>query len=228
MTPSRCDDAQAIAREALCAGYLLDPYAAGPLKGRGRWSFGVVHARRAADPARGERWSSRVQCLARAPGEARLAVRARFLQLASALVSVDGESAARASDRQVDSEPATLWNLSERASVRAIDFPGLAGELSVGVDAAPGGFFRVTAELRNLSDPAAEPLASAFLSAHLLLGLERGAFVSPADPSPDAREAAGACRSDGLRVSLVGTERESPLVLASPVIVLDASSGRHK
>jgi hypothetical protein len=217
--PSRCDDARAIARDALCEGYLLDPYAAGPISGRGRWSFGVLHARDGADAARGERWSARVQCLARAPGTALVAVRARFLQLAKR-----GADGAAARDRQVDSEPASLWALSERTAIRGIVFPGVGGELSVGVDAAPGGFFRVTAELRNFSAPAPEPLASAFLSPHLLLGLGSGTFVSLENPASAVRSAASSCSSDGLRAALVGDERESPLVLASPVIVFDGPS----
>lgn len=199
------DDVRAIARAVNC----------------GRWSTGVLRARGGAAAASGERWSARVQCLARAPGDARLAVRARFLQLESACSSDGLESRALAHDRQVDTEPASVSALAERPAVRAISFPGLAGELSVRVEAAPGGYLRVTAELTNLSAPAAEPLASAFLSAHLLLGLERGTFVSLDDPAPEAREAAASCRSDGLRAALVGAERESAFALASPAILSD-------
>ncbi|HXT00838.1 MAG TPA: hypothetical protein VN915_09210 [Elusimicrobiota bacterium] len=220
MTPSRCDDAEALARGVLHEGYLLDPYTSVPVKDRSRWSFGVLHARGGAGAERGERWSARVQCLASAPRGARLAVRARFLQLESARAA-DGPGAARARDRQVDSEPSSLAVLIECPSLRAVSFPGLCGELIVRVEPAPGGFLRVTAELSNLSSPSAEPLASAFLSPHLLLGLDRGTFVPLSDPPPEARDAAASCRSDGLRASLVGGGRESSLALASPVFAND-------
>src|SRR6185312_2928299 len=214
MTPSRFDDAEAIARDVLHEGYLLDPYTAAPVKNRSRWSFGVLHARGAEGAERGERWSARVQCLASAPRDARLAVRARFLQLESAGAA---DAPARALDRQADSEPATIAALLESPSVRSVSFPGLSGELKVGVELAPGGFLRVTAELSNLSSPSVEPLACAFLSPHLLLGLERGSFLSLEDHPAEARAAAAACRSEGLRAALVGGGRESSLALASPV-----------
>ena len=221
MTPSRLDDAEAIARGVLHEGYLLDPYSSAPVESPSRWSLGVLHARGAAGEERGERWSARVQCLAAAPRSARLAVRARFLQLESSPVKDGPGSAARARDRQVDSEPSSVAVLIECPSLRSIAFPGLAGELIVRVEPAPGGFLRVTAELSNLSSRSVEPLASAFLSPHLLLGLETGAFVSLTDHPAEAREAAASCRSDGLRVSLVGGGPASSLALASPVLTND-------
>jgi hypothetical protein len=64
-------------------------------------------------------------------------------------------------------------------------------------------------------------LHSSLVSTHAILAAEQGAWLSLADPPPDAVEAAAACRNVGLWPVLVGDEGASDSVLASPIILED-------
>jgi hypothetical protein len=88
--------------------------------------------------------------------------------------------------------------------------------------------FRVTLRIANrtlLEEAEAksrdEALLSSFVSAHAVLGVESGEFVSLLEPPDCWREAAAACRNVGCWPVLVGAEGEKDTMLASPIILYD-------
>ena len=64
-------------------------------------------------------------------------------------------------------------------------------------------------------------LADALVSAHLVLGLTAGSFLSPTDPPEWARQAAAQCRNEGVWPVLAGVGTGADVVLASPIILED-------
>ena len=66
-----------------------------------------------------------------------------------------------------------------------------------------------------------DALLRSLVSTHAILGVERGAFVSLADPPESCREAAAVCRNVGAWPVLVGEEGRSDMMLSSPIILYD-------
>ncbi|MFF8774123.1 hypothetical protein [Kitasatospora sp. NPDC015120] len=86
----------------------------------------------------------------------------------------------------------------------------------------------LTAVVENTTDWAPRPedgrdtaLARSLVSAHLLLGLDHGAFLSPADPPEWARAAAAQCRNEHTWPVLAGPPGRDRVVLSSPIILED-------
>ena len=64
-------------------------------------------------------------------------------------------------------------------------------------------------------------LADSLVSAHLVLGLTAGSFLSPTDPPEWAKPAVAQCRNDGVWPVLAGVDGRADVVLASPIILED-------
>jgi hypothetical protein len=107
----------------------------------------------------------------------------------------------------------------------------LHGVLSVDVEPVAG-----SAELRKLrvrvenlsavvAGERAGALRTSFVSAHVLLAVEGGAFVSVLDPTPAAAAATGTLNNRHVFPVLVGDaaagEQRAPLVLSSPIVLYD-------
>ncbi|MFF2044365.1 hypothetical protein ACFVVX_28490 [Kitasatospora sp. NPDC058170] len=104
------------------------------------------------------------------------------------------------------------------------------GVLRLSVQEVPGpyGTLRLTAVVENTSDwrpPAGAgreaALARSLVSAHLLLGLERGRFLSATDPPEWARAAAAECRNEHTWPVLAGSDGRADVLLSSPIILED-------
>ena len=59
------------------------------------------------------------------------------------------------------------------------------------------------------------------MSAHVVLGIEGGAFVSLLDPPESLQAAVAGCHNQGTFPVLVGEEGQRDTVLASPIILYD-------
>jgi hypothetical protein len=59
------------------------------------------------------------------------------------------------------------------------------------------------------------------ISARLILGANRGDFVSLLDPPAELRESAALCRNVGVFPVLIGEEGQRDTMLASPIILYD-------
>ncbi|MCD0485026.1 hypothetical protein LO771_22235 [Streptacidiphilus sp. ASG 303] len=75
---------------------------------------------------------------------------------------------------------------------------------------------------RNTADGGREEaLTRSLVSAHLVLGLTAGSFVSPTDPPEWARAAVAECRNEHAWPVLAGTGGTADVVLASPIVLED-------
>ncbi len=105
---------------------------------------------------------------------------------------------------------------------------GLQGSVSISAERLRDGVFKLRLRVANESDCAVceatacdDVLPNSLLSAHLVLGIEKGAFVSLLDPPPDLQTFASACHSSGLWPVLVGESGTSDTLLCSPIILYD-------
>jgi hydrogenase maturation protease len=108
-------------------------------------------------------------------------------------------------------------------------------ELSISAEMLQEGVFKMRLELQNTSPlPSGaeakrdEALPLSFVSAHLLLGISGGEFVSLLDPAPAYREAVATCCNTGVFPVLVGEEPDRPvpacrgsMMFCSPIILYD-------
>jgi hypothetical protein len=86
--------------------------------------------------------------------------------------------------------------------------------------------FRLTAEVVNATFYAkgsdrTPALLSCFVSAHTILSVSDGEFISLLDPPQHLHEAAAACKNIGLYPVLVGEPGEHDVTLSSPIILYD-------
>lgn len=210
-----------IVAATLYEGYLLYPYRASSIKNRHRWTFGGLVPETWADA--NERAEIRVECLIAADA-ATIEVQARFLeQIKRPGFSTRPEVVERA----IHAGPVALDELLDPSGVRS---PGgkLSGIVEVAAQVVAPGIFRVTARLRNTT-PVEGPAPTArddlmryaLQSAHLVLDVDGGRFVSPLDPPEELRDLAATCRNEGVWPVLVGDPSEARTLLASPIILYD-------
>ncbi|MEV8328585.1 hypothetical protein [Kitasatospora sp. NPDC056731] len=104
------------------------------------------------------------------------------------------------------------------------------GRLRITTQDVPGPYRaqRLTVLVENTSDWDPTPgtrretaLAHALVSAHLLLGLDRGSFLSATDPPEWAGEAVRACRNEHTWPVLAGPPGSGKVLLSSPIILED-------
>jgi hypothetical protein len=102
-----------------------------------------------------------------------------------------------------------------------------AGAIEVGVNRLSEDCYRLTARVRNnltLEQVSASrdlALKQAFLSAHFILSVEHGQFLSLIDPPSGYSDAAGECRNTSLWPVLIGDAGECDALLAAPIILYD-------
>ncbi|MGI8772888.1 MAG: hypothetical protein ACR2JE_15810 [Acidobacteriaceae bacterium] len=105
---------------------------------------------------------------------------------------------------------------------------GLQAMLTVGGEMLPDGAYKLRLEFENTSalpsGAAAkrdEALPQSFVSAHVLLGITNGEFVSLLDPGELYRASAAACSNVGVFPVLAGEEPDRGMMLCSPIILYD-------
>ena len=218
-----------IAAAILYEGYILYPYRPTAIKNRQRWNFGTLYPRVYAQAQRPEEpYRLVAECLVEPEPAATLDVRLRFLQLLRR-----PNAPALAWDEAVErtSEHTNLLLSNLIASPLSMTLPidaDLQIDLSIGVQMLENGAARLRLEVQNASllprGAAAtreEALPLSFVSAHLLLGLAHGQFVSLLDPGEAYRESAAACSNQGVFPVLAGDESERSIMLCSPIILYD-------
>ena len=234
-----------IAAAVLYEGYVLWPYRRSTRKNQQRWTFGGVYPRGFVErAASGDAWRVQAQCLV-VGADPRVRLELRFLQVVSRRVArvsaagelefVDeltaGDQRILAWDEAVERRFAFPCQVSVAAGQEREPVEGgvivrewrrLDGQLDLSIESLRDGVRRVTAALTNLSDWSGAERDSAqrhgFMSAHLVLRVEGGAFVSMTDPPPELRAEAEACHQQGLWPVLVEDEHT---LLASPIILYD-------
>jgi hypothetical protein len=218
-----------IAAAILYEGYILYPYRPTAIKNRQRWNFGTLYPRVYAQAQRPEEpYRLVAECLVAADAEASLDVRLRFLQLVR-----QPNAPALAWDEAVErtSEHTNLLLTALIASPLSLTVQmdgDLQIDLSITVQMLENGAARLRLEVQNATHlpngtgaTRDEALPLSFVSAHLLLGVAHGQFVSLLDPGETYRESAAACANQGVFPVLAGDEPERSIMLCSPIILYD-------
>jgi hypothetical protein len=122
---------------------------------------------------------------------------------------------------QMERTPASDSSNGEQAT-------DLKATLTIAAALLPEGAYKLHFELQNTSPllhgttaRRDEALPRSFVSAHLLLGITGGEFVSLLDPGEIHRESAAACHNVGVFPVLLGDESERSMMLCSPIILYD-------
>jgi hypothetical protein len=229
-----------IAAAILYEGYILYPYRPTAVKNRQRWNFGTLYPQFYAEAQRPvEPFRFVAEGLALTHAETTFDVKIRALQLTRAV------PATSTTDGLVD--PSLAWDEAvERTWVRSGlrwkdllarpfvlelmsedgEAEGLRGVLRVAVEPLEDGVCRLRVEVANTSaiiDGAErrDALLRSFVSAHVLLGIHGGEFVSLLEPEKRFGELAAGCRNVGVFPVLVGAEPERSMMLCSPIILYD-------
>ncbi len=209
-----------IASAVLYEGYLLYPYRASALKNQQRWNFGVLYPRSYAEQQSGaDAWGSQTECLLRGHADAKLSVRARFLQL-----SAPGDSQA-AQERDIALFSLRLSDLASEPSRLAFSFSRVEALIDVEANLIDRGLYKIRVTISNTASFSGstrdEALMQSLISTHSIIGIEGGEFVSLLDPPDDLRDFAGACKNVGTWPVLVGEDGQRDAMLSSPIILYD-------
>jgi hypothetical protein len=227
---------ETIANAILYEGYILYPYRSSSTKNRQRWNFGTLYPQRYAEAQRPpEPYQMISECLIEAKAEAKIDIRIRFLQL------VQGDSYAdqewqQGVDRAQDFTGLALTDLLGKAKKltfevcsgdTAANARALKGELELSASLLSEGLFKLRVQLVNVTEAEDSlsnrnrALLQSFTSAHALLGIEGGEFVSLLDPPEKFRSAVSECKNVGVFPVLAGVEGQRTMILCSPIILYD-------
>lgn len=225
------DGVRQVADTVLHEGYLLYPYAESALKNQHRYPFGTLYPEAfcVAHDA-GDTSSAALECIANGNESTRVSVQARFLQprrVNHTTQNPEGRSEPSGGVvREVTVPLTALEGLRGLAVPFTVDV--LQGKLAVSTEDLGGGHWRISVELRNETVLASageksreQALLASLASAHLLLVIDGGTFISAIDPPDDARLQVEGCKSRGLWPVLVGKPMTATALLAAPIILYD-------
>jgi hypothetical protein len=235
------DDARAMADAVMYEGYILYPYRASAAKNQSRWQFGVVMSPgyTAADPS--ERAFAQTECVLEHTGQPALDLVIRFLQVQRRTGA--GPSWDEAVEREVAVAVNTAQLLGGEECVTEFEIPGgeeregdvvrrragLTGAVTVLASPlpCPWGAARLRVRVDNHSAPSDVPrrredaLPTALVAAHMIIGLNGGAFISMTDPPEWARREVQACENIGCWPVLAGPDGGRGVMLSTPIILYD-------
>jgi hypothetical protein len=214
------DPVEAIARTLLYEGYALYPYRADALKNRHRWTLGGLVPR-----THGEPWFLQAECLLSGTQEATLSVSLRFLR-PIAQPGIDWQEAVEEQFTAPDMPVVGLiprpvaWQYQSDSGTTCV-----TARVECSAEEFESGRFRLRVRVENATpggDVTRTGLAARTLaSAHVVLKVRGGRFVSLTDPPADLKLVADRCRNVGVWPVLVGDPARCNTVLASPVILED-------
>lgn len=235
---------EAIADAVLFEGYILYPYRPSSIKNRQRWNFGTLFPRRFAEAqSPQERWQFCTEVLVEGGDATRLFAMARFLQFGTRGDAAPGSWAEGFAstcdlgcvsfaqlrggvDRWLD---LSRLSLEENRSTLPLlsEKPRLA-HLRAYAEPLRDGLFRLHMSCANETLILDETLPLremvqdvSFISAHAMLGIEDGAFVSLLEPPEHLCPEVSACAQDGVFPVLAGEMGDRTRMLCSPIILYD-------
>jgi hypothetical protein len=235
------DMVRAVADAVLYEGYLLYPYRASSRKNRSRFQFGVLMPPDYPDPS--EPSALRAECLLEGRDDARVHAVVRFLRLRRR--AAGGTAATPHWDEAEDVEIANSatvgellagevsWPFELAAGDLAEDGQAwrtevVRGELTVRAERLPGPFgaVRLRVEVRNTgavggTGDRERALPHALVSAHVVLSVAGGSFVSMLEPPEWAAPDVAGCVNEGVWPVLVGPGDRTDVMLCSPIILYD-------
>jgi hypothetical protein len=224
-----------IATAVLYEGYILYPYRATAIKNRQRWNFGTLYPRIYAEAQRPQEPFRLVsECLLVPGDKASLDIKVSFLQLlprtqtSSNLAdpSLDWDEAVERTSDHCDLSLSAL--LTSPLSLHIQPTAELVASLTINAQSLHNGACKLHLELLNISPLSSgakarrhEALPLSLVSAHLLLGLTGGEFVSLLEPPAPYTADAKACINTGVFPVLAGDEFDRSILLLSPIILYD-------
>src|SRR6185312_6025449 len=212
-----------IANAVLYEGYMLYPYRPSSTKNRQRWNFGTLYPQTFAQAQRpAEPFSLTAECLVEACREATLNIRVRFLHLDVTQPKQAGWVEGVERDAEVERK---IGDLIEQPNRVELQLGPLMGEITLSAKLLRDGLVKLTAQLVNVSPAECtslqEAVPFAFTSAHLLLGIDGGRFVSMLDPPSQYAQEIRECHNVGVYPVLAGEERSFDKMVCSPIILYD-------
>jgi hypothetical protein len=240
----------AIANAVLYEGYMLYPYRPSSVKNRQRFNFGVLYPRAYSEAQAGsDAWSTQTECLVEGAALTALEVRVRFLRIVTRDRPSAGTQAAESWQEAIEcdvvvpicalgtivSQP-IVWPFSFAAQ-KNVEAAGdgqvvrsqqaVEGAVHISADPATPEIFKVRVLVENLTGHDAggesrdQALARSLVSAHTLLGVVDGQFVSLLEPPENLNDLAADCLNLGSWPVLVGAQGERATMLSSPIILYD-------
>jgi hydrogenase maturation protease len=219
-----------IADAVLYEGYILYPYRASSVKNRKRWNFGVL-----SPPGSEDACCQQTEVLVLGHPQATLTANVRFLQVMERSEGETSETWQEAVKREI----LVTAELGSAPLRRSFHFPAevdvaafvvrkretLDGAIEIEGEQVRDGAFRIRIRILNLGTPEKETreqsLMRSMVSAHIILSVSVGEFVSLIDPPKEVWETAANCRNVGTWPVLVGEEGLRDAMLSSPIILYD-------
>ncbi len=239
-----------IANAVLYEGYILYPYRRSAIKNQQRFNFGVIGPRE-SDGAPGEPCRQQTECLVTGDADSSVTVRVRFLHLltretedgqpwqeaiereveAPELLLCELLSAAQQVSFHFSGTESRDFEKGQGEAGGEYLQQAVAGEIEIAAVQLNPQLFKITVATVNLT-PAHlventarinrdELMLRSLVSAHTILNVREGEFVSLLDPPEALRQAAAACRNIGTWPVLVGEEGEREVMLSLPIILYD-------
>ena len=239
------DEIRRLADAVLYEGHVLWPYRRSSIKNRQRWTFGGIYPAAYAQST-ADRAIVHTECLVEGD-DPWLEVEVRFLHVVHRQATGGGRPVDEISgyltwdettERTVvlgvarDTAARAPIQIAAGRHVEAVAGGALVrtwetveGSAEASLEPVADGLHRVAVAIRNTSawprtarDGA---IRRSMLSAHALLRVRSGNFLSATDPPGHVRPATAALRNDGLWPVLVGDEGDRGTMLASPIILAD-------
>jgi hypothetical protein len=208
-----------IADAVLYEGYLLYPYRTTALKNRQRFNFGVLYPPACCEGSDASGMLTEV--IAECSSSATIHAKVRFLQLRSAADGQEGVA------REVEFA-STVTALAASPLRKTFHFEnGIEGSGTLTAVMVAPGLFRISLRVCNTSSftgasvSREEVLLRSLISAHAVLGIAGGEFVSLLETPERFQDAAQACRNEVVWPVLVGDRGSGAMMLASPIILYD-------
>jgi hypothetical protein len=216
-------DVERVAAALLYEGYMLYPYRPSAVKNRRRFNFGVV------SPAGGDAPFMQTECIVDGDAATRIDVQVRFLHLVER--ATDGEVWQEAVEREVriqgDQHTVSFaWPATEAVDGNVVRRQrAIAGAIELSSTPAAPGTSRVRVRIVNHTTTTAhsldEQLLHSLVSAHTILSVVDGAWVSLLDPPEPLRDEAARCANIRTWPVLAGDPGCRDTMLSSPIIIAD-------
>jgi hydrogenase maturation protease len=222
-----------VANAVLYEGYVLYPYRPSAIKNRQRFNFGVLYPHEYCDLNPGsDNWYMQTECLVLGTAATSIEVKVRFLQMAERPGWQEG------TEREVCTPSFGLESI-RRAHRQSFEFDAapnaagqrverLEGELELESTRLDEGLFKITLQVRNRACHGEsaevsrdEALLHALVSAHSILHVAGGQFISPMDPPEQYRAEAQGCSNIGTWPVMAGEEGQAEFILSAPIILYD-------
>jgi hypothetical protein len=220
--------AMKVANAVLYEGYMLYPYRPSAIKNQQRWSFGILYPPQYHEVGLGtERAEMHSECLVKVTGSPVLHVQLRFLQL------LPGEDGEEGLERSFDCELSV--GTAGQHSFHFVFAPEgvsggrrqVKGTIAVSIVELTSQLVKLALTVANTTAFAGEPsdrnsaLLVSLFSAHTILSITGGEFVSLIDPPDELRAEVNACKNVGIFPVLVCAEGERDMMLCSPIVLYD-------